>query len=176
VVVQQGEPIDWANRTPVNRESLLHELDRPRSVALSVPTWRVAAVLAGLRVAVNDPVRQEDRDRGQHKNWLADIWGTIGELVALRGLNAITELPVRHHPIEFDGSVDEVDLSLSTPDGELLLETKAHLLEPRKSWFMVNERARDRSVLRGAVGHLPVLSTLGGSRALIGRMIPSSSR
>lgn len=151
----------------------MHELDRPRSVGLSIPVWQAAAVLAGLRVAVNDPVRREDRDRGQHKNWLADIWGTIGELVALRGLNEITDLPVRHHPIEFEGSVDEVDFSLSTTDGALLLETKAHLLEPRKSWFMVNERARDRSIRRGAVGHLPVLSTLGGSRALIGRMILS---
>jgi hypothetical protein len=157
----------------MDRSCLLTELDRPRQLSLSTETWRAAAVLAGLRVAVNDRIRVEDRDRGEHKNWLADIWGTIGELVALRALESVADLCVKHHPIDFQGSVDEVDLVASATDGPLRLEAKTHLLEPGKSWFMVNKRARDRSQRRGAVGHLPVIGVLGGRHARVGRLIPS---
>jgi hypothetical protein len=36
---------------------------------------------------------------------------------------------------------------------------------------MVNERARDRSARRGALGYLPVMSALGVQRAVAGRLI-----
>ncbi len=158
----------------MKRETVVRELFRPRSLTLSAETWQAAAVLAGLRVAVNDKKRREDRDRGQHKNWLADIWGTIGELVALRRLNLIEGLPVRHHPIDFAGFVDDVDLFASASDGPVRLEAKAHLLEAGKEWFMVNKRARERSTVRRAVGYLPVLSALGARKAIVGRPIRRS--
>ena len=109
----------------------------------------------------------------ERKNWPGGHLGVIGELVALRALNTIADVAVCHHPIDFQRSVDEVDLAVSTSDGLLRLETKAHLLEAGKSWFMVNERARDRSNLRGAAGYMPVLSVLGANRALVGRLISS---
>ncbi len=140
-------------------------------MTLSAPTWKVAALLAGLRRAVNDPIRAADRDRGEDKNWLADIWGVIGELVALRRINHLTSDVVEHHPIDFEGAVDEVDLVVWTSDGPLRLEAKAHLIEPGKAWFMVNQRARQRSGRRGAVGYVPVLSALGASSARVGRLI-----
>jgi hypothetical protein len=155
----------------MDRDALLVALRRPRSFALSIETWRAAAVLGGLRVAVNDPIRSGDRDRGQQKNWLADIWGTIGELVALRRLNLIEGLPVKHHPIAFHGPVNDVDLVASTSDGPLRLEAKAHLVEPGKEWFMVNKRAHARSTRRGAVAYIPVLGVLGSSKALAGHPI-----
>jgi hypothetical protein len=155
----------------VDRSGLLAELNRPRGVRLTAPTWQVAAILAGLRVATNNPIRSEDRDRGARKNWLADIWGTIGELVAVRRVESIADLAIRHHPIDFHGSVDDVDLTILTSDGPLRLEAKAHLLEGGKSWFMVNQRARARSRERGAIGHIPVIGVLGGGRALVGRLI-----
>ena len=77
----------------------------------------------------------------------------------------------RHHPISFDRSVDDVDLAVAVADGVLRIEAKAHLLEPHKTWFMVNQRARDRSARRGAVGYLPVISALGAGRAIVGRLI-----
>jgi hypothetical protein len=155
----------------VERSHLLHALDRPRRVGLSTETWEAIAVLAGLRVAVNDPIRASDRDRGTGKNLLADVWGVVGELVALRVLNEIIDAPVTHHPISFTRSVDDVDLGVPVTDGVLRLEAKAHQLEPHKKWFMVNRRARDRSARRGAVGYLPVLSALGAGRAIVGRLI-----
>jgi hypothetical protein len=155
----------------MDRATLLQALDHPRAVALGAETWDAASVLAGLRQAVNDPIRAGDRDRGTTKNWLADIWGVIGELVALRVVNEITNDAVAHHPIDFERSVDEADLVVAATDGPLRLEAKAHLLERGKAWFMVNERARDRSARRGACGYVPVLTALGASRAVIGRMI-----
>jgi hypothetical protein len=89
----------------------------------------------------------------------------------VRTVESIADLAIRHHPIDFQGSVDEVDLTVFTSDGPLRLEAKAHLLEKGKSWFMVNQRARARSRERGAVGHVPVISVLGGDRALTGRLI-----
>jgi hypothetical protein len=138
----------------MDRATLLQALDRPRAVALGTETWEAASVLAGLRQAVNDPIRASDRDRGMTKNWLADIWGVAGELVALRVVNEITSDAIVHHPIDFERSVDEVDLVVAATDGPLRLEAKAHLLERGKAWFMVNERARDRSARRGACGYL----------------------
>src|ERR1044071_756400 len=142
-------------------------------MAVSTRTWRAAALLAGLREAVNDPIRAADRDRGPDKNWRAEIWGVFGELVALRRIKHLTSDPVEHHPIDFEKSVDEVDL-LVWPSGErpLRLEAKAHLVEPgNKAWFMVNQRARERSARRGAVGYVPVLSGLGARSAKVGRLI-----
>lgn len=155
----------------MDRAALIVALGQPRRVAVSRRTWEAAAVLAGLRVAVNDRVRAEDRDRGPGKNWLADLWGVLGELIALRTINAIADVPVLHHPIDFARSVDAVDLTAQASDGPVLLEAKAHLLESGKDWFMVNRRARERSARRGAIGYLPVLGRLGAGRPLVGRLI-----
>jgi hypothetical protein len=150
---------------------ILQGLRAPRRFLLPRPVWEASAALAGLRVAANDLIRAADRDRGPDKNWLADIWGVIGELVALRRLNELTDAVVRHHPIDFERSVDDVDLRVETPDGPLLLEAKAHLIQPGKSYFMVNARAHQRSLRRGAVGYIPVLTALGARRALVGPLL-----
>lgn len=155
----------------MRQDALLTALQHPRGVSLSNDTWEAVAVLAGLRQAVNDPIRAGDRDRGNEKNWLADTWGVLGELVALRRLNDLTSDPIAHHPIDFDRSVDDVDLTIDTGEGLVRIEAKAHLLEPGKAWFMVNQRARDRSTRRRAIGYLPILSALGAKKAIIGRLI-----
>jgi hypothetical protein len=153
------------------RDSLLAALRCKRRFALSRDVWRASAVIAGLRVAANDRFRAVDRDRGRAKNWLADIWGVVGELVALRRLDELTEAPVHHLPIDFERSVDAVDLRVELEDGPVLLEAKAHLVQDGKAWFMVNRRAHERSIRRGAVGYLPVLTALGGHRALVGSLV-----
>jgi hypothetical protein len=153
------------------RELIMTALRDRRRFVLTRDVWLASAVLAGLRVAANDRFRSADRDRGREKNWLADIWGVIGEVVALRRVDELTGAPVHHHPIDFERSVDRVDLSIMLDDGALLLEAKAHLLQAGKVWFMVNRRAHTRSVRRGAVGYVPVLTALGGRRALVGPML-----
>ena len=133
--------------------------------------WRVSAILAGLRVAANDPIRAADRNRGAEKNWLADLWGVVGELVALRRVHELTDAQVAHCPIDFERPGDEVDLRVACPDAEVLLEAKALFLQAGKSWFMVNARAHERSRRRGAVGYLPVLTAMGARRALVGALL-----
>lgn len=160
-----------SNLPLLGTDSLLSALGSPRRLRLTAATWEAAAVIAGLRVAVNDRFRASDRDRGEPKNLLADITGSIGELVALRRLNEETSGQVEHHPIDFGSSVDAADLVVAASDGSVLLETKTHLDAPGKHWLMVNERARDRSERRGAVGYVPVLSALGGDLAWVGKLV-----
>jgi hypothetical protein len=152
-----------------SREDIEGRLARPRSIHLNEDVWRAAAILAGLRRAVNDRHRDQIRDRGVAKNWLADLWGVIGEIVALRHLQEITDAPISHRPIDFARSVQDVDLRVQLADGELLLEAKAHLLQPGKRYFLINEEAHYRSTARGAVGYVPVLTALGAERAMVGR-------
>jgi hypothetical protein len=155
----------------VERAQLLGELRARRTLVLDKDTWHATAILAGLRVAANDRLRARDRDRGEAKNWLADLWGVLGELVALRILDEIWGGPVNHHPIDFSRPVDEVDLVAMLSDAPLRLEAKAHMLEPGKAWFLINSRAHQRSRRRGAVGYIPVLSALGAQRAIVGPLL-----
>jgi hypothetical protein len=153
----------------VTRIEMEEELARPRSVQLTEEVWLAAAILAGLRRAVNDRHRDEIRDRGEAKNGLADLWGVIGEIVALRWLQEITDAPIGHRPIDFARSVQDVDLRVQLADGSLLLEAKAHLLERDKRYFLINEEAHRRSSARGAAAYVPVLTALGAERAIVGR-------
>lgn len=120
--------------------------------------------------AANDPIRATDRDRGLEKNWLADILGVGGELVALRRIGMLTDADVLHRPIAFARFVDEVDLRVRCGDGELLLEAKAHFLQAGKSWFR-STRAHERSKRRGAFGYVPTLTAIGARRALVGALL-----
>lgn len=151
------------------RADVEERLAHPRSIQLTQEVWRAAAILAGLRRAVNDRHRDEIRDRGEVKNWLADLWGVIGEIVALRWLQEITDAPIGHRPIDFARSVQDVDLRVQLADGSLLLEAKAHLLQRDKRYFLINEEAHRRSSARGAAAYVPVLTALGAERALVGR-------
>ena len=155
-------------------DALLRALGAPARIELSADVWTASAILAGLRVTANDPIRASDRNRGAAKNWLADIWGVVGELVALRRLHELTDAAVAHCPIAFGRAVDDVDLRVDCEDGPLLLETKTHFVQAGKSWFMVNARAHERSLRRGAVGYIPVLTALGGRRALVGSLLRTS--
>jgi hypothetical protein len=153
----------------ISRAAVEEQLARPRSIRLTEEVWRASAILAGLRRAVNDRHRDEIRDRGEVKNWLADLWGVIGEIVALRWLQEITDAPIGHRPIDFARSVQDVDLRVQLADGSLLLEAKAHLLQRDKRYFLINEEAHRRSSARGAAAYVPVLTALGAERALVGR-------
>ena len=155
----------------MDSDVLLRELRAPCGLTLTAELWKASAILAGLRVAANDPFRAADRDRGGAKNWLADVWGVIGELVALRRIAELTDARVKHCPIDFRRSVDDVDLRIACEDREVLLEAKAHLLQASKSWFMVNARAHARSRRRGAVGYVPILTAMGARRALVGGLL-----
>jgi hypothetical protein len=93
-----------------SRAHIVEHLARRRSFRLTEDVWRAAAILAGLRSAVNDRHRDEIRDRGASKNWLADLWGVIGEIVALRHLQEVCDAPILHCPIDFARSVQDVDL------------------------------------------------------------------
>jgi hypothetical protein len=155
----------------MKRDAVIAGLSARRGLRLNRDMWAAAAMLAGLRVAANNAIRQSDRDRGERKNQLADLWGVIGELIALRVVDQVWDGPVEHHPIDFEQSVDEVDVTLRSADRPLLLEAKAHLIEPGKRWFLINERAHERSRRRGAAGYVPILTALGATRAIAGPLL-----
>jgi hypothetical protein len=155
----------------MKREAVIAGLSARRGLQLDRDTWAAAAMLAGLRVAANDAIRAGDRDRGERKNQLADLWGVIGELIALRVVEQVWDGPVEHHPIDFEQSVDEVDITVRTAVRPLLLEAKAHLIEPGKKWFLINERAHERSRRRGSAGYVPILTALGATRAIAGPLL-----
>jgi hypothetical protein len=159
----------------MKRDAVIAGLSARRGLRLNRDTWAAAAMLAGLRVAANDAIRAGDRDRGERKNQLADLWGVIGELIALRVVEQVWDGPVEHHPIDFEQSVDEVDITVRTADRPLLLEAKAHLLEPGKRWLLINERAHGRSLRRGATAYMPILTAVGARRAVAGPLIATST-
>ncbi|MEV4421948.1 hypothetical protein AB0L40_18480 [Patulibacter sp. NPDC049589] len=97
--------------------------------------------------------------------------GTLGEIIALRLINEICDAPVTHHPIDFERSVDDVDLVVDLEGGPLRLEAKAHVLAPGKRWFMVNRRAHERSLARNAEGYVPLITALGAPRAQVGSLL-----
>jgi hypothetical protein len=160
----------------MKRDAVIAGLSVRRGLQLDRDTWTAAAMLAGLRVAANDAIRVADRDRGEHKNQLADLWGVIGELIALRVVEQVWDGPVEHHPIDFERSVDEVDVTVRAADRPLLLEAKAHLIElGNKRWFLINKRAHRRSLRRGATAYMPILTAVGARRAVAGPLIATST-
>lgn len=62
------------------RAQILEVIGQPRTIAVSRELWLAAAVLGGLRQAVNDTLRSRHRDRGDTKNALGDMQGCFGEL------------------------------------------------------------------------------------------------
>ncbi len=145
-------------------------LGHARVVEVSAEQWVAAAVLGGLRQACNDALRADHRDRGTTKNTAGDIQGCFGELLV--GTLIERELPwagIEVNPLDWDRPVDDVDATVEIGGHTFLVETKCHLQEPAKRWFLINAVAADRSQARGAKSFVPVFASLGSSIALVGR-------
>jgi hypothetical protein len=151
---------------------LLAVIGGPRTAPASRALWIAAAVLGGLRQASNDPRRAQRRDRGNALNAAGDLQGAFGELLIASLLEA--ELPdaiVRFDPLRWEGAADDVDARVSLLGHEFLIETKCHLDESRKSLFLVNADAAERSAQRGARSFVPVIARSGSRVAMVGRPI-----
>jgi hypothetical protein len=144
----------------------------PRDIRLTSRTWQAAAVLAGLRVAVNDEQRQPDRDSGPTKNALNDLVGALTELVALRVLEQLGADNLSHQLLDLYQPCDGVDLQGSYRGRPFRLEVKGHFQQPSKHYLLINERAQRNSRRRGADGHLPIVTTLLHGAARVGRVVP----
>jgi hypothetical protein len=144
----------------------------PRDIRLTGRLWFAAAVLAGLRVAVNDELRQPDRDSGPTKNALNDLVGALTELVALRVLEEAGAEELTHQLLDLFQPCDGVDLQGSYRRRPFRLEVKGHFQQPGKRYLLINERAQRNSRRRGADGHLPIVTTLLHGAARVGRVIP----
>src|SRR4051812_17756218 len=77
----------------------------PTGIGLTGDFWRAAAAIAGWRLAVNDPIRSSDRDRGREKNRLNEIQGVVGELIGIRVIEQLHPPPVmvRHDLLNLRG-------------------------------------------------------------------------
>lgn len=96
-------------------------LANPRRIDADRDLWKLAALVAGLRTASNDPKRHERRDRGKLGNLVNDLQGALGELALLRELQAaLPGWQVSHHLIDWDGGASSAvkaasDLRLTRP-------------------------------------------------------------
>lgn len=154
-------------------EELVSELGLPRAISVSARTWRAAAVLGKLRTLVNDRHRDSDRDRGRSKNLLNDLQGAIGEIVGLTLLDRRQLGAPAHGLLDLGSSVDRPDLSTVGPQ-PVHLDVKCHLHRDNKRLFLVNERARQRSIQRGVVAFLPLVAQALHQRAYLGRLVPAA--
>jgi hypothetical protein len=130
-------------------------LATPRRLNADRELWKLAALIAGLRTASNDPKRHERRDRGKLGNLINDLQGALAELALLRDLQAaLPAWHVAHHLIDWDGGassavkaasdlrltlpatdapvralpgVTQSTLSLQRPALTMLLDAKSHL-------------------------------------------------
>ena len=146
----------------------------PSCLPLSKKHWRTALVIAYLRKLVNDPIRARHRDRGEQKNILNDLQGSIGELAAIVAAENETLIEsTQHDLLSFSGPVDDVDLIACTVDRDFRIEAKCLLMQGNKRLFLVNQVAHERSLARHATGYLPVITSTAAPVAFIGRLIPA---
>ena len=149
------------------------KLEERRRLSLTRNFWVAAAILAGVRKAVNDPIRRDSRNRGTSKNLLNDIQGMAGELVGLAHAELSEDVVgVAHDLVDFSGPVDDVDLIVSRKTSTVRVEVKCLLLEAKKRRFLVNVIAHERSQARGADYYLPVITSIGADVAFVGNVIP----
>src|SRR5262249_48377272 len=126
-------------------DELQEQLGLPRKIELSAALWAAAAVLGRLRTLVNDNYRRKVRDRGMAKNILNDLQGALGELVGLELLNRGGISARAQGLLDLGGSVNRPDL-VAAAGLPVPLDVKCHFDEPRKRLFLVNEKARLRSI------------------------------
>jgi hypothetical protein len=155
----------------VSLAELQEQLDLPRKIQLSRELWVAAAVLGLLRTVVNDEYRQATRDRGTAKNILNDLQGSLGELVGIRLLDQAGFNASAQGLLDLNGSVDRPDLVADT-DPPTLLDVKCHFDEHPKRLFLINEKARLRSINRGVVAFLPIVTAALRQGAYLGKLIP----
>lgn len=93
-------------------------------------------MLAGLRVAANDPARRPHRDSGPKGNALNDLIGAVAELAALLVLEDARATTVTHSLIDLHGSVDKLDFQGELDASEFRLEVKGHFHESRKRYYL----------------------------------------
>lgn len=150
---------------------LQEQLALPRPIQLSPHIWVAAAVLGLLRTVVNDRHRRVTRDRGARKNILNDLQGSLGELLGLGLLHRANLTAGAQGLLDLEGSVDRPDLVTET-DPRTLLDVKCHFDEQRKRLFLVNEKARVRSIARGVTAFLPIVTSDLRRDAYAGALIP----
>jgi len=144
----------------------------PVTFSLERQFWIAAAELATKRQRANDSIRRSERNRGSDKNFLNDLQGVVGEVLAVLRFQSICPgVIVEHSLFYFAGPVDDVDLKVCTPDWETWLEAKCLFLEPNKAWFLFNATAHKRSLARNAHGFVPVITSVGSPVARVGRVI-----
>ncbi|WP_143229493.1 hypothetical protein [Actinophytocola xanthii] len=150
---------------------LQEELIIPRKIKLSHQVWIAAAILGFLRTAINDEYRRTERDRGRANNIMNDLQGALGELVGLELLERSGLWRSTAGLLDLYGSVNGPDLVTNTTP-PTMLDVKCHFDEPRKRLFLINERARRRSISRGVVAFLPIATASLHRNAYLGSLIP----
>ena len=113
-------------------------------VTLTPDDWFAAAIVGAMRTAVNDPIRQPERDRLPERNLRNDTSGVLAELLLIRQVER--ELPterLKYQLLDPRGATDLLDVQ--TEGSKTGLEAKSVLLleHPRRRDFAINATAAD---------------------------------
>lgn len=146
-------------------------------VELSPNDWFAAAIIGAMRTGVNDRIRQSIRNRGLERNLRNDTSGVLAELLVIRQVEKAVEKAfppqrLKYKLLDLQKTTDLLDVQMA--GSETGLEAKSVLLleKRRRHDFAINETAANRSVLRGAMGYIGVLTAMGSKSALMSRVVP----
>jgi hypothetical protein len=142
-------------------------------VDLSPDDWFAAAIIGAMRTRVNDRFRQRTRDRSPERNLRNDVSGVLAELLVIRQVEqALPSQRLKYQLLDLQKATDMLDVQLAGSKNGLEAKSVLLLEKPRRRDFAINEIAADRSVGRGAMGYIGVLTAMGSRHALMSGVVP----
>ena len=142
-------------------------------VPLTADDWFAAAIVGAMRTAVNDPIRQPIRDRYPERNLRNDTSGVLAELLLIRQVErSLPAQRLKYQLLDLRNATDMLDVQLAGSEAGLEAKSVLLLENPRRRDFAINATAADRSVRRGAMGYVGVLTAMGSGWALMSKVVP----
>ena len=154
-------------------DPLMDVFNRRRWVEPSVDDWYAAAIIGAMRTRVNDPIRQRRRDRLPERNLRNDVSGVLAEILVIKRVEQ--ELPsqrLKYQLLDLRKATDMLDIQLAKSKAGLEAKSVLLLEEKKRHYFAINETAASKSVRRGAMGYIGVLTAMGSRHALMSKVVP----
>lgn len=154
-------------------DPLIDAFDRHRWMDLSADEWFAAAIIGAMRTRVNDPIRQRKRDRLPERNLRNDVSGVLAEILVIKRVEQ--ELPSQrlvYQLLDLRKATDMLDVQLANSRAGLEAKSVLLLEERKRRYFAINEKAANKSVRRGAMGYIGVLTAMGSRHALMSKVVP----
>lgn len=154
-------------------DSLNEAFAEHRWEKLTADDWFAAAIVGAMRTAVNDRIRQPKRDRYPARNRRNDTSGVLAEFLLIRRVERwLPAQRLRYQLLDPRKATDLLDVQIEGSEAGLEAKSVLLLEHPPRRDFAINATAADRSVQRGAMGYVGVLTAVGSAWALMSRVVP----